>query len=62
MAWGKEFHERVDKVCEVQIVNVYGIFKGNVSYLFWSEFRRREEQEDDNETRRCTGARSLLNL
>lgn len=48
LAWGKEFHERVDKVCEVQIVKVYGIFKGTV---FWPEFRRKEEREDDNETK-----------
>lgn len=41
MAWGKEFRERVDKVCEVQIVKVYGIFKGTVSCLFWPEFRRK---------------------
>lgn len=35
LAWGKEFRERVDKVCEVQIVIVYGIFKRTVSCLFW---------------------------
>lgn len=27
LAWEKELHERVGKMCEVQIVKVYGIFK-----------------------------------
>lgn len=62
LARGKEFRERVDKVCEVHIVKVYGIFKGTLSCLFWPKFRKREEQGDDNKAKRCPGARLRLNL
>lgn len=34
MAGEKEFHERVGKMCEVQIVKVYSIFKRTGSCLF----------------------------
>lgn len=55
LAWGKECRARVDKVREVQIVKVYGIFKGTVSCRFWLQFRKRVEEEDDNETGRWAG-------
>lgn len=55
MARRKEFQERVGKIREVQTVKVHGIFKRTGSCLFWPEFRRRKEQ-DDNETKRCAGS------